>query len=250
MTNIRYIKPRLFGALGYRPYYDYTYLAFDSFLRGFYRKYKFSPLNYYEFGTGKGGSLIDFLKALKRLLKVSSYQRIALETGINIVLFDSFQGLPDPKSSKDVYPVHSKGAFANTEEKIRKLVDDNSNHINPKPHVVTVKGYYEDTLTDGLRGKLKALPPSFINVDVDYYSSAISVLNFIAPISQNGTIVYFNNIYEHLGDLTKGEYAAISEFNHSNSDLYHLFPYRVFTISEYVNKVFTIHKIDVNAQEH
>ena len=244
MTNFRYIKPRLYGAIGYRPYWAYTYLAFDSFLRGFYRKYKFIPLNYYEFGTGKGGSLIEFLKALRRLLKVDLYRKIALDTGVNIMLFDSFEGLPAPKSTKDVYPVHYKGAFANSEENIRRLVNDNSHHINPKPHVITVKGYYEDTLNNTLRENLKAFPPSFVHVDVDYYSSARTVLNFIAPICQNGTIFHFNNIYEYLGNLNKGEYAAISEFN--NNETYHLFPYRLFTIPEYINQVFTMHKTDLS----
>ena len=83
------IKPRLYGAIGYEPYFDYIYLALDYFLR-IYNKQKFTPLNYYEFGTGKEGSVIQFLKSLRRLLKVSLYEKIALETGINIVLFDSF----------------------------------------------------------------------------------------------------------------------------------------------------------------
>jgi hypothetical protein len=238
------IKPRLYGAIGYKPYFDYTYLALDYFLR-IYNKQKFTPLNYYEFGTGKGGSLIEFLKSLRRLLKVSLYEKIALETGINIVLFDSFEGLPDPKSTRDVTPFHSKGSYALSEENIRKLVNDYSRHINPKPQIMVVKGYYEDTLTESLNEKFKAFPPSFVNVDVDYYSSATTVLNFIAPICQNGTVFYFNNIFEHLGNLNKGEYAAISEFNNNNK-IYHLFPYRIFTISEYVNRVFTMHKLNVN----
>ena len=244
MTNVRYIKPRLYGSLGYRPYWAFTYLLLDSFLRGPHGKNEFSPLNYYEFGTGKGGSLIEFLKALNRLLKISAYQNIAVLTGINIFLFDSFEGLPNPKSIKDNNKVLSQGSFANTENKIIKLVEDNIRGINPKPHILTFKGYYEDILTDSLWEDLKVFPPSFVNVDVDYYSSTISVLNFLAPICQNGTIFYFNNIYEYLGDLSKGEYLAISEFNHNNVNSYHLFPYRVFTISEYVNKVFAIHKCD------
>lgn len=245
MTNLRYIKPRLYGALGYRPYWAYTYLTFDSILRDAYQKHAFSPFNYYEFGTGKGKSLVEFLKALKRLLKVNSYRKIALNQGINILLFDSFEGLPEPKSDKDIL-IHSKGAFAKTEDAIRNLVNYNLRHVKPKPRVFTIKGYYEDTLTSSLREELKSLPPSFVNVDVDYYSSAISVLNFMAPISQNGTVFYFNNIYEQLGDLTKGEYAAISEFNERNSGSYNLFPFRVFTISEYINKVYTIHKKEQN----
>jgi hypothetical protein len=247
MTNLRHIKPRLYGAIGYRPYWAYTYLTFDYFLRDFYRKNDFSALNYYEFGTGKGRSLIEFLKALRRLLKVSSYKNMALTTGINIILFDSFEGLPAPKSIKDIYPVHSKGAFAHPEEEIRNLVQCYSRHIKPKPRAITIKGYYENTLTSSLREELKGLPPSFVNVDVDYYSSAISVLNFIAPICQNGTVFYFNNIYEHLGNLAKGEYAAISEFNERNSGSYHLFPNRVFTISEYISKVFVMHRVDTNS---
>lgn len=156
-----------------------------------------------------------------------------------------FEGLPDPKSTKDVSPFHSKGSFARTEENIRKLVNDKSRHINPKPQIMAVKGYYEDTLTESLNEKFKAFPTSFVNVDVDYYSSARTVLNFITPIFQNGTVFYFNNIFEHLGNLNKGEYPAISEFNNNNK-VFHLFLYRIFTISEYVNRVFTIHKLNVN----
>ena len=62
------IKPRLYGAIGYKPYFDYTYLALDYFLRS-YNKQKFTPLNYYEFGTGKGGECNSIFEVFKGIIE-------------------------------------------------------------------------------------------------------------------------------------------------------------------------------------
>ena len=46
-------------------------------------------------------------------------------------------------------------------------------------NVKFIKDYYENSLTYELRNTLVDNPPSIVNIDVDYYSSAKTVLEWI-----------------------------------------------------------------------
>lgn len=242
LSDFRYIKPRLYGALGYRPYFSFSYLLLDTFLRGHYQKNGFIPLNYYEFGTGKGYSLRDYLSALRRILRVDYYFKIAQNVGINILLFDSFEGLPVATNPMDSNKALGSGNFSGSVDYIKNMVEGYS--LRVKPNVRIVKGFYENSLTSTLQKQIHNIPPSFVNIDVDYFNSAWVVLNFVAPLCQNGTAFHFNNIYEYLGNLDKGEFGALSKFNLENSNRFHLFLGRIFNISEFYNKVFSFHSLE------
>ena len=88
-------------------------------------------------------------------------------------------------------------------------------------------------------------PPSIVNIDVDYYSSTKTVLNWIYPICQDGTIFYFDDIYEYLGNLSKGEYKAIDEFNRDHlKEGYQLYHFYNFGIPSYTGKIYTLNKVE------
>lgn len=170
----------------------------------------FVPGNYYEFGTGGGGSMKMYVKTLKWFLSDEKNYEWLRRT--NIFAFDSFAGLPDQSSKNDVNPGWRKGQFAFDEKHIRDMV---YRQLKFKGRFRAIAGFYEQSLTSELMKELCVNPPSIVNIDVDLYSSAKTVLEWTRPILQDGTIFHFDDIWEYLGNQKKGEIAAIDEFNRS-----------------------------------
>ena len=60
-----------------------------------------------------------------------------------------------------------------------------------------------------------------INVDCDYYESAVSVFNFIEPFIQHGTVIYLDDVFAGFTENSNGgvykafqEFKIKSNFNH------------------------------------
>jgi hypothetical protein len=230
-----YIKPIIYGLTGYKPFYSLSYQVLDLINSDHYSSWKFNPYNYYEFGTGEGNSLKYYLLALKKILKQKKSKQ-----NYKIFLFDSFEGLPERKDEMDTNPAWKKGQFRGTEEQIKSVIRTTFPDMLSNTRII--KGYYDVSLTDKLRNELKEYPPSFVNVDVDLYSSTKKVLEFIHPICQDGTIFYFDDIWEYLGNLAKGEFKAIEEFNNQNK-YQRFFPFQKFGIPRYTGKIFSLNSL-------
>jgi hypothetical protein len=182
---------------------------------------------YYEFGVGSGTYLSQYVKALKAFCKnreedIYSYQ---------IFGFDSFEGLPEKKCAKDNHPRWHKGLFScslsEIQRKATKLgIDLRRNTIH------FVKGFFEETLTPTLRKELGKWSPSLVTIDVDYYSSTRTVLEWLRPILKDRTIFYFDDIWAFDGNPDCGQLAAIKEFNEVGEG--HLSPYPVLGKMNYV----------------
>ncbi len=128
-------------------------------------------------------------------------------------MFDSFSGLPPKLDRRDDNPDWGQGVFAHGEQEIRDLLTQHG--VDPdKGNIHFIKGYYSDTLTPDLRKKVKK--PTIITIDVDYYSSTKTVLEWLRPILQDGVLFYFDDIWSFHGDPNRGELAAINEFNRLN----------------------------------
>lgn len=185
----------------------------------------FPPVSYYEFGVGKGQTLTNFLRAAKDVIGREALPRIP------VALFDTFSGLPEAKSSSDLSPMWRKGLFAHSESEIEDIIRRTG--TNPKGgNVKFVAGEYSQTLNAELRATMASMPPSLVTVDVDYYSSAKMVLDWIAPLLHDGTIFYFDDVDYYYGNPEYGELKAINEFNQSGigllTKLYQWIPSRYF----------------------
>lgn len=234
--------PRIYRALNYKEYYCFSYFALDLIFSNHYKKWNFNPFNYYEFGTGEGTSLKFFLRSLK---KVAKNKKIDLRK-FNIFLFDSFEGLPNYNRTNDFNPAWNKGLFKGSLNSIKSVIKNNLPEI--LPNVKFVKGFYENTLTQKLRASIIKYPPSIVNIDVDYYSSAKTVLEWIYPLCQEGSIFYFDDIFEYLGNLSKGEFRAINEFNKSHLHKgFQFYPFTNFGIASFTGKIFTLNHVDKNS---
>jgi hypothetical protein len=164
-------------------------------------------LTYYEFGVGRKTTLrfLDALKAYCRETKDDVYK-------YHMYFFDSFQGLPPKEGIRDDNPDWGEGVFLHTLTELNNAIT-RSGLLPNKGNIHIVKGFYRDTLTPELAKELFTHPPSIIVIDVDYYSSCKTLLEWLRPLLKEGTLFYFDNIWYFWGNSERGELAAINEFN-------------------------------------
>jgi hypothetical protein len=83
----------------------------------------------------------------------------------------------------------------------------------------TVKGFYEESLTDELAASLLPRQAAIIYVDCDLYKSTVPVLAFIRPFLQIGTLIAFDDWNCFFARPDHGQRRAWREFRDANPDL-------------------------------
>ena len=63
----------------------------------------------------------------------------------------------------------------------------------------------------------------------------------MSSIFQEGTICYFDDIFEYLGNFTKGEFRAIDEFNRDHHAV-KLGHFRHFNITQLQDSIYVLYK--------
>lgn len=169
---------------------------------------KWENPSYFEFGVGQGNTLIQYIKALRSFCQIfgkdcSQYR---------IFAFDSFRGLPDKKGLADDHPIWKRGDFAYSVDEVKARLQREKVDLS-RIKIEFIKGYFADALTPELRENLRAHPPTIVTIDVDYYSSTKTVLEWLEPILPSGALLYFDDIWSFHGHPEYGEIAAINEFN-------------------------------------
>lgn len=165
--------------------------------------------NYYEFGVGRGRTMMRFLKALRlycRLAEIDPYS-------YSIFGFDSFEGLPPKESARDDHPGWHQQQFHYSVEQISVRVGEQLDIS--RSTVRFIKGFFKDSLTAELAAQLSAHPPSIVTIDVDYYSSTMTVLQWLSRFMSSGCLFYFDDLWAFYGHPEMGELGAINEFNRS-----------------------------------
>ena len=122
--------------------------------------------------------------------------KLICEAKINksLHLFDTFEGLPE-LSEVDNNILFKKGAM-------NVNFDDVKNYLKEYPDVYFYKGLFPDTANP-----VKDIKFSFVNIDVDIYSSTVSCLNFFYERMNKGGIILSHD-YNDLESVKK----AIDEF--------------------------------------
>ena len=158
---------------------------------------------YFEFGCHSGYTMSLAWKHTQHLFNWT------------YVGFDSFEGLPEiePKDDQEIWV---KGKLATSEEKFIELVTQAG---MPSDRLVTVKGFYEDTLNKSLTAKLGHQKAAATYSDCDSSSSTVPILKFIKPFLQIGTVIIFDDWYCFHGDPLRGERRAWQEFLNENPSL-------------------------------
>jgi hypothetical protein len=134
---------------------------------------------------------------------------------LTYVGFDSFEGLPEI-GQIDRQAIWAKGKLATAEDEfIRRCVQ----HGIPPGRLLTVRGFYNESLTPQLAARLLPTKAAIIYVDCDLYESTVPVLKFIKDFLQPGTVLVFDDWNCFIGDPERGERRAFREFCEANPTL-------------------------------
>jgi len=190
------LQPKLYPAL-----MDYTYtdarLKCVHILEAMnYARVVGLPNVYFEFGCHSARTFSAAVRAAK-YLKMKDPQFYA---------FDSFQGLPPTNPDEDGN--FETGEFATPVKEFVRLVYKKTGFRIDRRNVI--EGFYSDSLTSGLQACLPKV--GVVHIDVDLYSSAAEVLEFIKPLMVRGTVLIFDDWYCFSPGANKGEVRAVKEF--------------------------------------
>ena len=154
------------------------------------------PGDYLEFGVFEGLSFDLALRSASKYFKQK-------QSSPRFFAFDSFLGLPLPDAKYDS-DFFREGAYSTTQKKFKERISRAARKFD----VVIIPGFFKETLTSELVAKHKMTAASFINIDCDLYDSTITVLRFVTPLLQSGTVLYFDDWFFSKGAQTVGEVGA------------------------------------------
>jgi len=161
--------------------------------------------DYLEFGVYCGASLACMYRTLERAgLKHARFFG-----------FDSFKGLPDNAKYDDL-SAWKPGAFKFSYNATRKFLIQSGVDWG---RVFLTKGFFCDTLNDGLIRKYQISKASLIMVDCDLYTSSKEALNFCAPLIKDHAVIFFDDWNAANGALARnnmGQKRAFDEFLKDN----------------------------------
>jgi O-methyltransferase len=158
---------------------------------------------YFEFGCNGANTLRMAWDAFHHLFDLT------------YVGFDSFQGLPEI-SEIDRQTIWAKGKLAFEESEYLRI---GTRHGIPRQKIMTVPGYYNQSLTEELKNRLLPVKAAVVYIDCDLYASTVPVLDWVTDFLQRGTIVVLDDWNCFHGDPDRGERLAWREYCEKNSGL-------------------------------
>ena len=155
--------------------------------------------DYYEFGLFRG---YTFLQAW-------NHSKALGLTEVNFHGFDSFEGLPPAEGIDQADGRFFEGQFACSREEVEKNLAGEGANLEK---INLIQGYYEDSLTEELRGAHLFKPASVVLLDCDYYSSTVTALKWMEPYIQTGTVLLFDDWFSYGDSNELGQQKAFQEF--------------------------------------
>ena len=180
--------------------------------------------DYLEFGVFRGNTFTDsfhairnnFMKRIQSARNIGGsdvnsevLQRETIWQNMRFFAFDSFQGLPQLDNVDEQSSAFKPGMYANSQENFVAALRANKVDLRK---VQVVKGWFEETCSEANIEKYGLSKAAIIWIDSDLYSSAKTVLNFIPPLLQDGTILVFDDWFANLGNPQLGEQRAFYEW--------------------------------------
>lgn len=160
--------------------------------------------DYLEFGVRGGDTFRNAILAAGQGYRSSPQRRFPGR----FIAFDSFAGLPAAASMDEPGNPYAPGDFAAS----RQSFERNLGRLLSLHPIEVVAGWFEETLVEATAARLDLRRAAFVNVDCDLYESTVPVLEFVTPLLQNGTIVYFDDWYSVNGSMDQGEARAAREW--------------------------------------
>ena len=145
----------------------------------------------YQFGVYSGVSIHNILEIFNKF-----------RTPIVVWGFDSFEGLPLETQETIACPEWNKGEFSTCDyldvknpQEAADILTEFLYQQYPDHIVNMIVGYFSDTLPKLDVNKLQMIPASYVDIDVDLYSSTVELWDFMLQnkLIQEGTIVYYDD---------------------------------------------------------
>lgn len=212
----RFYKPQLYSSFQNYSISDEQFkfihiLEAINYLRVAGDNGKIIPQTYFEFGCHSGRTFCAAVNA-GNFLKMDSFK---------VYAFDSFQGLPETSEDDGYFQV---GTFKTSASKFKQIVKSKTGVVLQEDQLI--EGYYEKTLNEELLEKMPKL--GVLHIDVDLYSSTVSVLNFVKPLLSDGSIILFDDFYCFKPTVPFGENRALLEFISDNKDI-SIIPWKAYS---------------------
>ena len=189
-----------------------------------------------EFGVAAGAGLLN-------LCELAARTTAATGVAIDVVGFDTGQGMPPAIDYRDMPEYFQEGDFPMDFEALRRALP---------AHGRLVIGPVRDTIPSFLDGVSPAAPIGFVAVDVDYYSSAVETLAILTgradaylPIVP----VYLDDVAMDGANPWNGELLAVAEFN-AAQPLRKVAPFtllrskRIFKNAQWIDRMYAAHVHD------
>ncbi len=181
--------------------------------------------DYMEFGLFKGYAFWHAQVTAKRLGLAD----------MRFFGFDSFAGMPDiAPEDETTHGEFYKGQFCCTKESVSRNLEAKGVDWN---RTVLTEGYFDQSLTPELKQRHGMKKIAVALIDCDLYTSTRDVLNFIADLLQEGTVLMFDDWNCFDRDDDRGQRRAVREFlaQRPGVTLEHFFDYGAY------GKVFIAH---------
>jgi hypothetical protein len=226
-----------------RPHHAYGLLeaADRAQLRGIQR------ISALELGVAAGTGLLN-------MAEIASRVRAATGVEIDVVGFDTGDGMPPTQDWRDHPDLYQEGDFPMDRSQLRAFLDRNGGRL--------VLGELGTELARFLSNQASQSPVGFISLDLDYYSSSAAALACFARCDPSWllphVVVYVDDIELPSHSSAAGELAAIASFNRERraEAAGHAHPFRfierpqmlrrdrIFQRARWVDHIFTLHVHD------
>jgi O-methyltransferase len=167
--------------------------------------------DYLEFGVFRGETFRNSMRAARQAFRSTLEGRYSGR----FFAFDSFEGLPDVPSMNSTDNIYSQGEFSAS----RTTFEANIRAQRSDFEIIVTPGWFSEVLTSQLRDSLALRRAAFVNIDCDLYESTVPILEFIVPILQTGTVVYFDDWFSIKGSMQEGEARACHEWLERHLDI-------------------------------
>jgi O-methyltransferase len=159
--------------------------------------------DYLEFGVFNGFSLKHMydLRIEFELDKISN---------LRLFGFDSFEGFPPNETTSFHF---KEGQMSGDYDRLLKYFPPFE--LNTQVHLI--KGYFNNTLTQGLKDEKNLTRAAIINIDCDLFDSTLEALTFSDPLIQPGTLLIFDDWFCYKGNPEYGEQGAFNLWMKQNS---------------------------------
>lgn len=229
----------LFGGLRSKIKYDnfrlahYAFGVYEAAVRA--KALGLREITVIEFGVANGRGLMAMALYAKKVERNTAVR-------INVLGFDSGEGMPKTAGYKDHPELYATGDFPlQNRDKLLSILPGNTRLI------------FLDLIHKDWTEYVQS-PVAFMSVDVDYYSSAGAILHFatrLKPVQLlPNTLIYFDDILLPNHNPYQGELLAIEEFNAANALRKIVCLSEVLRISRrlknarWINQIYQLHVLD------